>query len=72
MVGADGLTSFHSAARAGFCPAGKPAIPASRLALVVKPTSRWFELSILTIIKTSPLRRGFYMVVDRIDKDKIG
>ena len=47
MVGADGLLcAFYKRLelhRRAFALAGKPAIPASRLALVVKPTCRWFE-----------------------------
>ncbi len=60
MVGPDGLLcaplELHGRTFAG----GKPAIPPYRLVLVVKPTPRWFELSLLTIIKSPPQGRTFY------------
>lgn len=52
----------------GLLPRGKPAILPSRLVLVVKPTSRWFERSISTIKKTPT--RGVFLWWAQMDSNQ--
>ena len=62
MVGPDGLLfAFAQVAQAGFLPqSAKPAIPPSRLSLVVKPTPSLVRAVNFHHKKNSPLKGEFF------------